>query len=104
VVRLTAEVHRLEAIDGILADWSIPGEHPTAAAFDVARTVCRRAERALVRLQEAGAVVQPALLAYINRLSDLLWLFGRKVERDAGASSSLRAANGKAGNRFSRAW
>jgi ATP:cob(I)alamin adenosyltransferase len=54
VDRLTAEVHRLEAIDGMLADWSIPGEHRAAAAFDVARTICRRAERALVRLQEAG--------------------------------------------------
>jgi len=104
VDRLTAEVHRIEAIDGILADWSLPGEHRAAAAFDVARTICRRAERALVRLQEAGAVVQPAILAYVNRLSDLLWLFGRKLERDAGVSGSLREATGKAGNRFSRAW
>ena len=104
VDRLTAEVHRLESIDGMLADWSIPGEHCAAAAFDVARTVCRRAERALVRLQEADAVVQPTILAYVNRLSDLLWLFGRKLEHDAGLSGSLREATGKAGNRFSRAW
>jgi cob(I)alamin adenosyltransferase len=102
--RLTAEVHRIEAIDGILADWSIPGEHRAAAAFDMARTVCRRAERGLVRLLEAGAVVQPAMLAYINRLSDLLWLFGRKLEHDAGVSGSLREVTGKTGNRFSRAW
>jgi cob(I)alamin adenosyltransferase len=104
VDRLTTEVHRIEAIDGILADWSIPGEHRAAAAFDVARTICRRAERALVRLQEGGVAVQPAVLAYVNRLSDLVWLFGRKLEHDAGVSSSLRDATGKAGNRFSRAW
>jgi cob(I)alamin adenosyltransferase len=104
VDRVTAEVHRIEAIDGMLVDWSISGEHRAAAAFDVARTVCRRAERALVRLQEAGAVVQPYLLAYVNRLSDLLWLFGRKLEHDAGVNASLREATGKAGNRFSRAW
>jgi cob(I)alamin adenosyltransferase len=104
VERLTAEVHRIEGIEGILADWSIPGEHRAAAAFDIARTVCRRSERALVRLQEAGAVVQPAMLAYVNRLSDLLWLFGRKLEFDAGVSGSLREVTGKAGNRFSRAW
>ncbi|HEY2153145.1 MAG TPA: cob(I)yrinic acid a,c-diamide adenosyltransferase [Vicinamibacterales bacterium] len=104
VDRLTEEVHRIEAIEGILADWSIPGEHRAAAAFDVARTVCRRAERELVRLQEAGAIVQPAILAYVNRLSDLLWLFGRKLEHDAGVSGSLREATGKSGNRFSRAW
>ena len=104
VDRLTAEVHRIEAIGGILADWSIPGEHRAAAAYDVARTICRRAERALVRLQEAGAVVQPAILAYVNRLSDLLWLYGRKLEHDAGVSGSLRDSTGKQGNRFSRAW
>jgi len=102
--RLTAEVHRLEAIEGMLADWSIPGEHRAASAFDMARTICRRAERALVRRQEGGAVVQPAMLAYVNRLSDLLWLFGRKLELDAGVSGSLRDVTGKTGNRFSRAW
>jgi cob(I)alamin adenosyltransferase len=101
---LTAEVHRIEAIEGVLADWSIPGEHAAAAAFDVARTVCRRAERGIVRLMEAGDVVSPVVLAYVNRLSDLLWLFGRKLEHDAGVNSSLRDATGKAGNRFSRAW
>jgi cob(I)alamin adenosyltransferase len=104
VDRLTTEVHRLEAIEGMLADWSISGEHRGAAAFDVARTVCRRAERGLVRLREAGETVQPAILAYLNRLSDVLWLFGRKLEHDAGVSGSLRDLTGKTGNRFSRAW
>ena len=104
VDRLTAEVHRIEAIDGILADWSIPGEHRRRRPSTCRRTICRRAERALVRLQEAGVAVQPAILAYVNRLSDLLWLFGRKLEHDAGVSGSLREATGKTGNRFSRAW
>ena len=104
VDRLTAEVHRIEAIEGVLGDWSIAGEHTAAAAYDMARTVCRRAERALVRLQEAGTVVQPGILAYVNRLSDLLWLLGRKLEHDAGVSGSLRGVTGKQGNRFSRAW
>jgi cob(I)alamin adenosyltransferase len=104
VERLTAEVHRIEAIEGVLSDWSISGECTPAAAFDMARTVCRRAERAIVRLVESGETVQPAILSYVNRLSDLLWLFGRKLERDAGVSGSLREATGKAGNRFSRAW
>lgn len=45
VERLTAEVNRIEGLEGILSDWSLPGEH-AAAAYDVARTVCRRAERA----------------------------------------------------------
>jgi len=102
--RLTTEVHRLEAIEGMLSDWSLPGDHRAAAAFNLARTVCRRSERGVVRLHESGEAIQPAILAYLNRLSDLLWLFARKLELDAGVNSSLRAQTGKDGNRWSRAW
>jgi cob(I)alamin adenosyltransferase len=101
---LTADVHRFEAIDGMLADWSLPGELTVASAFDMARTICRRAERGVVRLVESGEEIQPAVLPYLNRLSDLLWIVGRKLERDAGVSGSLREITGKTGNRFSRAW
>jgi cob(I)alamin adenosyltransferase len=101
---LTADVHRFEAIEGVLGDWSLPGALPVTAAFDMARTVCRRAERGVVRLIDAGELVQPAILPYLNRLSDLLWIVGRKLEHDAGVSGSLREMTGKAGNRFSRAW
>jgi cob(I)alamin adenosyltransferase len=104
IERLTTEVHRIEAIDGVLSDWSVSGDHAAAAAFDLARTICRRAERAAVRLSESDDSVQPTILAYVNRLSDLLWLFARKLEHDAGVSGSLRAVTGKEGNRWSRAW
>jgi cob(I)alamin adenosyltransferase len=104
VEALTAQVHEIEAIEGVLADWSVSGEHTAAAAYDVARTVCRRAERNVVRLMESGEAVEANVLAYLNRLSDLLWLFGRKLEFGAGVSGSLRAATEKAGPRWSRAW
>ncbi len=104
VDRLTAEVHRIEAIEGMLSDWSLSGDLPVAAAFNLARTVCRRAERAVVRLAAAEEGVQPAILAYLNRLSDLLWLFARQLEHEAGINSSLREQTGKGGNRWSRAW
>jgi len=101
---LTGQVHEIEAIEGMLSDWSVSGEHVAAAAYDVARTICRRAERNVVRLVEAGEAVEPNILAYLNRLSDLLWLFGRKLEIDAGLNASLRAANQKPGPKWSRAW
>ena len=100
---LTAQVHRIEAMEGILADWSIPGEHAEAAAYDVARTVCRRAERLAVALPEHGIPVQPNVLRYLNRLSDLLWLFGRLLELRAGINTRLRD-DAHAGPRWSRAW
>lgn len=104
VERLTGEVHKIEAIEGLLSDWTVSGAHTAAAAFDMARTICRRSERGVVRLFEAGEAVQPNILPYLNRLSDLLWLIGRKLEKDAGVSGSLRAETGRAGNRWSRAW
>jgi cob(I)alamin adenosyltransferase len=100
---LTAHVHRVEATEGILADWSLPGEHAAAAAYDVARTVCRRAERAVVRLSESGAEVAPQVTPYLNRLSDLLWLLGRLLELRAGVNSRLRDGEHE-GPKWSRAW
>jgi cob(I)alamin adenosyltransferase len=104
VDRLTAEVHRLEALPGLTSDWSVPGRHAAGAAFDLARTVCRRAERRVVGLLDSGEPIEPLIVAYLNRLSDLLWLIGRKLELEAGVNGSLRAITGKAGNRWSRAW
>lgn len=100
---LETEVHRIEAEPGVLADWSLPGELPDAAALDVARTVCRRAERLATALMEAGVIHNPHILAYLNRLSDLLWLFGRLLEARQKVDSSLRPKD-KPGARWSRAW
>jgi len=100
---LEAHVHRIEALPGILGDWSIPGEIPEAAALDVARTVCRRAERLAVGLFEDKVITNATILAYLNRLSDLLWLLGRQLELQAGVDSSLRSPDNP-GPRWSRAW
>ena len=100
---LDREVERIEAMPGILNDWSVPGELASSAAFDVARTVCRRAERLAVGLYETGELVNPQILAYLNRLSDVLWLIGRLLELRAGADARLRSAD-TPGPRWSRAW
>jgi cob(I)alamin adenosyltransferase len=101
--RLTDHIHRIEHLDGILSDWSIPGDHAGAAAFDVARTVCRRAERTAVRLRVTGEAVDSSVIVYLNRLADLLWLLGRLVERDGGVDSALRRSE-DTGARWSKAW
>ncbi len=103
VAFLTDLVYRIEAVDGILSDWSLPGAHVQSAAYEVARTTCRRVERNAVRLQESGQVVAPDVLAYLNRLSDLIWLFGRLIEHAAGVDARLRDET-TAGPKWSRAW
>lgn len=103
VDKLTDHVHQIEATEGILADWSLPGGHPESSAYEIARTVCRRAERSAVRFIENGGAVEPEVLAYLNRLSDLIWLFGRLIEHNAGINSRLRD-DAHVGPKFSRAW
>ncbi len=60
--------------------WATPGATLHSAALDVARTVCRRAERRVSELQGAGELRNAGVLIYFNRLSDLLWLMARWVE------------------------
>jgi cob(I)alamin adenosyltransferase len=100
---LTKLVHRIEATEGILADWSLPGAHTESAAYEMARTVCRRAERNAVRLAADGVEFKPEILSYLNRLSDVIWLFGRLIEVNAGVDGGLRSRE-KAGPKWSRAW
>jgi cob(I)alamin adenosyltransferase len=53
----------------MLADWALPGEDAASASFDLARTVCRRAERLAVRVSTEGTIIPPNVLRYLNRLS-----------------------------------
>jgi cob(I)alamin adenosyltransferase len=57
-------------------DWVIPGANAVAAALDLARTVCRRAERHVVMLKDPN----PEILRYLNRLSDFCWILARFAE------------------------
>lgn len=60
--------------------FSLPGETQFSAAAHLARTICRRAERTVLRIRENGETVAPLVLTYLNRLSDLLWLLARQDE------------------------
>ncbi len=91
VAELEEEIHELENREGMLSDWALPGGHAGAAAFDLARVACRRAERLLVRLREETGYRAPDSLVLLNRMSDLLWLHGRVLEQEAGVSGALRS-------------
>jgi cob(I)alamin adenosyltransferase len=76
--RLTALIHGIEKRYP-RRGFIIPGKNPASAKLDIARTVCRRAERRLVTLNRQEPV-SPRLLRYLNRLSDLLFLLARSEE------------------------
>jgi len=84
LARLDEAVAAVEAGKITFEGWATPGATLHAAALDVARTVCRRTERAIVALSESGAALNPVVLRYLNRLSDLLWLLARLDETAKG--------------------
>ena len=89
--RLDAIVAEIEQMPGLLGDWALPGASGGGAAIDGARAVARRAERCVVRLRGADAgLVSDEMLAYLNRLSDVIWLLGRRYEMRRGVDGALR--------------
>jgi cob(I)alamin adenosyltransferase len=84
---------RVAALEALLEEWNaglpalkefiLPGGSRAAAAAHLARTVCRRAERSVVALG-AGERVSEPVRRYLNRLSDLLFIAGRVLNRHAG--------------------
>jgi cob(I)alamin adenosyltransferase len=89
VTWLEGEIDRLNAELAPLKSFILPGGSPGAAYLHLARTVCRRAERIMVALADKpGESVTAAALKYVNRLSDFLFVAGRRMN-DKGAADVL---------------
>ena len=86
---LEQQIDRLNDDLAPLKSFILPGGRPAAAYLHLARTVCRRAERVMVELNDKpGEGVTPAALKYVNRLSDFLFVAGRHAN-DKGACDVL---------------
>lgn len=81
VTALEGQIDALEARQPMPTEFVIPGESLPGAALDLARAVVRRAERATVRLAEAGTLPEgSSVVAYLNRLADLLFVMARVAD------------------------
>jgi len=87
---LDSLIAQIETTPGLLDDWALPGATLVGSTLDVARVVARRAERCAVRLVEHESL-DAEVLRYLNRLSDLLWLLGRRYEISHGVDGALRS-------------
>jgi cob(I)alamin adenosyltransferase len=85
VAALEADCDRFNADLPALKSFVLPGGTETAARLHVARTVCRRAELEALHAPE----INPAVHAYLNRLSDLLFILARAANADAGEDEPL---------------
>lgn len=81
VERIEREIDKMDEQLPELTAFIIPGGSRSAAACHVCRTVCRRAERRILVLSET-CLIAPELLAYVNRLSDYLFVLSRKLNFD----------------------
>jgi cob(I)alamin adenosyltransferase len=90
VERLEQQLDQHNAALPALKDFILPGGGETAARCHIARTVVRRAERAVVTLSHHDAV-RPQAIRYLNRLSDLLFVLARVLARDSGHGEVLWA-------------
>jgi cob(I)alamin adenosyltransferase len=86
VERLEQVIDKFDAELPPLRNFILAGGSPCGAALHVARAVCRRAERGMVALDPS---IEPVLLKYINRLSDLLFVLTRIANQRAGAAETL---------------
>ena len=81
-LKLEEIVKEIEAQRISFKGWATPGANMHSAALDMARTIARRAERRACALQETDQLRNPEIIVYLNRLSDLLWLFARWAEKN----------------------
>lgn len=88
VARLEALIDELTAVVGPLQNFILPGGSATAAHLHVARTVCRRAERDVITLARAEPV-GGYVIAYLNRLSDALFVMARYENQQRGVAEPL---------------
>jgi cob(I)alamin adenosyltransferase len=87
---ITMLEHEIDAMNEelpALNNFILPGGHTTVSYCHVARTVCRRAERSLIRLT-MNSPVEDIIIQFLNRLSDYLFVLARKTGKDAGATES----------------
>ncbi|MBO6103438.1 MAG: cob(I)yrinic acid a,c-diamide adenosyltransferase [Opitutales bacterium] len=74
-------IDALESGGSTFCGWTIPGENPLEARLNFARTLCRRAERETARLNAEEPLERGLPLAYLNRLSDLIYLWSLKAAK-----------------------
>jgi cob(I)alamin adenosyltransferase len=103
--RVTADM--VAGLDALLADaeasvelpreFVVPGETRLSATLEIARTIVRRAERRAVALRRAEPVADGQLLAYLNRLADLLWILARAAEQGESRPATTSRTGGRRG-------
>ncbi len=93
VAWLEHQINQLETTVNLPREFILPGETPASGALALARTIVRRAERRVIALKEAEVVGNPDLIAFLNRLSSLVFLL--EVHEATRYGRGVRLAKGE---------
>lgn len=85
ITRLENEIDKMDNELPPMQAFILPGGNTTVSFTHIARCVCRRAERQVIRLNQTWSV-DPIIIKYLNRLSDYIFVLGRKLSKDLGAN------------------
>ena len=88
ITYLEQEIDSMNEVLPALKSFILPGGHPVVSYCHVARCVCRRAERYVIRLSQAQAV-EPKVIQYLNRLADYLFVLARRLAKDLNADETI---------------
>lgn len=89
---LENEIDKMNELIPPLTSFILPGGHPIVSYCHIARTICRRAERLVIKLGNQYKI-DPFIIQYLNRLSDYLFVLGRKIAKDNKAEETLWKPN-----------
>lgn len=81
IIRLEMEMDKIDKIIPPLRNFILPGGSPIVSICHITRTVCRRAERVVIKLSEESTV-HPLIIKYLNRLSDFLFMYSRLISKE----------------------
>jgi len=88
ITYLEQEIDSMNEVLPALKSFILPGGHPVVSYCHVARCVCRRAERYVIRLSQAQAV-EPKVIQYLNRLADYLFVLARRLAKDLNVDETI---------------
>jgi cob(I)alamin adenosyltransferase len=87
ITYLEQEIDRMNEVLPELKSFILPGGHPVVSYCHIARCICRRAERHIIRLAQSQPV-EERVIQYLNRLSDYLFVLARRLGKDLGANDT----------------
>jgi len=86
---LEQSIDKMEEGLAPLTKFILPGGHPTVSQTHICRSICRRSERSVIRFNDSSENVNPIVIQYLNRLSDYLFVLGRKLTVDLNAEEII---------------